>query len=129
VQEPTALMAASPPRSTATPVRAPLYTIAVVPDYGEKDFHRHQYGAWYVSHPDEGALAPERLQAYFDAGRASGEIDPAAGEVMADFAADLEAQGYIVQQTAGEGYVVIITSADEAATADSSATPAELHRA
>lgn len=107
LQEPDALAQAAPP----APVFAPFYTMAVVPDYGEKDFRRHQYGAWYISHPDEAQLAPERLQVLFDQGRAAGEIDLTDWEAMADFAGYLETQGYTVQQTAGEGYVVIATGA------------------
>lgn len=125
--------AAGVPAAAPQPAAAaPLYTIAVLPDYGEKDFRRQQYGAWYVGHPDEAALAAERLQAYFDAGRAAGEIDPADGEAMADFAAYLETQGYTVQQTAGEGYVVIITAADgadaedAADAADAASLPAQV---
>src|SRR5689334_15697386 len=94
-----------------TPAAPPLYTIAVVPDYGDKDFRRQQYGAWYVSHRDDAALTTERLQALFDQGCAAGGIVPQTAEAMAEFAVYLETQGYIVQQTAGEGYVVIATGA------------------
>lgn len=98
--------------TASTTAPPPLYTIAVVPDYGDKDFRRQQYSAWYISHPDEDALGPERLQALFNQGRAAGAIDLENWEAMADFAVYLETQGYTVQQTAGEGYVVITTVED-----------------
>jgi hypothetical protein len=97
--------------ASPTPAAPLLYTIAVVPDYGDKDFRRQQYGAWYVSHWDEDALTPERLQALFDQGCAAGVIAPQTAEAMAEFAVYLETQGYTVQQTASEGYVVIATGA------------------
>ena len=118
LREPAMPVAAAPPGPAPAPRAAPLYTMAVVPDYGEKDFRRHQYGAWYISHPDEAQLAPECLQTLFDQGRAAGEIDLTDWEAMADFAVYLEAQGYTVQQTASEGYVVIITAANGADTED-----------
>ena len=99
--------------STA-PAAPPLYIIAVVPDYGETDFRRQQYGAWYVSHPDDAALTPERLQALFDQGCAADVIAPQTAEAMAEFAVYLETQGYTIQQTAGEGYVVISAISVEA---------------
>jgi hypothetical protein len=90
---------------------APLYAIAIVPDYAERDFRRQEYGAWYIGHPAEAALAPECLQALYAAGCAAGVIDPETAECMAAFAAYLETQGYVVWQTAAEGYVVITTAA------------------
>lgn len=91
------------------PAAPPLYTIAIVPDYADEDFRGQRYGAWYVSHADEAALALERLQFLFDQGCVVGAIDPADEEIMANFSDYLETQGYIVQQTAGDGYVVLTT--------------------
>lgn len=82
----------------------------MVPDYAAPDFRRQEYGAWYLGHVDEAALAPERLQALYAAGCAAGAIDPETAERMAELAAYLETQGYGVWQTAAEGYVVITTA-------------------
>jgi hypothetical protein len=90
---------------------AATHVTAVVPDYAVADFQRQQYGPWYIAHPDPAQLAPEVLQAHYATGVAGRWIRPDAPERMAAFADYLEAHGFTVYDTAGDGYVTLTTGA------------------